>query len=225
MDKRTNQLERMGLNSARLDHLLGHAEVRFACREDAAAIAAIYNETALNGRTSASNELQTVEGMEYAIYLSHEISWPITVFMAGDQVAAYVFLQPFSWESQACGKTAELNVYIANRWRNTGLGIHLAGFAATLAYQLGCINGVCWIMDANPASRRLARAASCVEWGYFPKLGRSAGVLVDVALYGNRLDNFFATAWGRRIQRRRATARREYEDYMAAASNFSESQS
>lgn len=216
MDNRINRLERMGLNSARLDHLLGHADVRPARQEDAEAISAIYNETAMNGRTSPTSEPQSVEGMRYFIARQNKTNWPIYVFMAGDQVAGYVYLQPFSFEPQACEKTAELNVYIGNAWRNVGLGIHMAGFAATLADHIGCINGMCWIMDVNQLSRRLARAASCVEWGHFPKLARSADTLVDVKAVGNRLDNFFASSWGRRILRRQDDAWREYDEHAAA---------
>jgi len=191
--------------------------VRPATVEDAAAIAAIYNQTALNGQTSPTNIELSEVGIRQMVGDLQGTGWPFYVFTTHDEVAGYVFLKHFSWEPQACMATAELNVYISAPWRNVGLGIHMAGFIYTLADSAGCSNVACWIMDINSASHRLARATGCVEWAKFPKLTRSAGALVDVSVVGNSVDAFFATNWGRRIRQRQAAAWRTFEQRAATA--------
>lgn len=204
---RVSQLQALGLDPDRLDCLLGSGSgwVRPARHDDAAALSAIYNETALTGRNSPADRPYTAAGMEHLINVHRECDWPVWVCLSHRQIVGFVLLRPFSWNASHCFETAEHAVYIGAAWRGIGLGDALFALAPVLAERRGCRNIVSWILANNHASLALFRK-SYAEWAYFPSLARSAGTLCDVHVLGAELEQWFATARGREARRHQIEA-------------------
>ena len=200
---RARQLQALGLDPARLDHLLGLGWVRPAQAHDASALAEIYNQTALTGRNSPTDSHATVEEMAHMIQRHSRSGWALWVCLAQQQVAGFVLLRPFSWG--LLGETAERAIYISKTWRGIGLGDELMTLCYALAEQYAYLNVTSWIFSDNPAALALARKTEH-KWAYFPSLARSAGELRAVDVFGREVGQWFATAQGREARRRQMAA-------------------
>jgi phosphinothricin acetyltransferase len=144
--------------------------IRPARREDAAAVAAIYNE-GIAGR-QATFETRPREPDEVAAWLDQD--GLLLVAAEGARVLGWARMTPYSDRCAYAG-VAEYGVYVAGTARGRGLGRDLLEALCREAEARGHHKLVGRMFTENAASRALARAAGFREIGVERRHGRLDG--------------------------------------------------
>jgi len=144
--------------------------IRAARREDAPAVAAIYNE-GIAGR-QATFETRPREPEEVAAWLDDAGS--LLVAAEGERVLGWARITPYSDRCAYAG-VGEYAVYVAGEARGRGVGRELLDALCDEAQARGHHKLVGRMFAANAASRALARAAGFREIGVERRHGRLDG--------------------------------------------------
>ncbi|WKB51727.1 GNAT family N-acetyltransferase [Eleftheria terrae] len=157
-----------------------------ACTADAAAIAAIYNDTlpppALRGTLRALG-LAEVQGW---MLLHRGSGRPLWVARSGPHTVGWLsFLGYF--DRPGCEATAELSVYVAPAWQGRGIGRQLVDRAVQRAPACGYRRLLAQIWSDNHASLGLFARAGFVLWGRLPGAVRIGERRCDMVLLGHEL--------------------------------------
>lgn len=192
------------LNLVRLRAILGPGELRPAREGDAGGIARIFNETALDGRSSATDAPWNVDKALGLVRDFEAAGWPLWVAATEGGIAAWVSIRAFSWTPLACQETGETSMFIAGKWQRRGLATHLFQLLAVLAAQHRYHTIVAWILETNTASCRFSRAMGGALWATLPGIARVAGRRVGVRLYAWDVETLESSRLGQRMIRRMA---------------------
>ncbi len=144
--------------------------IRPARREDAPAIAAIYNE-GIADRT-ATFETHPRDAAEVAAWLEED--GPLLVAADGDDLLGWARVTAYSDRCVYAG-VGEYGVYVAARARGAGVGRELLGALCAEAERRGLHKLVGRMFAINAASRALARAAGFREIGVEERHGMLDG--------------------------------------------------
>jgi L-amino acid N-acyltransferase YncA len=152
-------------------------EIRPATGEDAAAVAAIYNE-GIEDRL-ATFETRPREADEVRAWLGDEL--PFIVATNGDEVVGFARVSPYSDRCVYEG-VGEHGVYVARAARGSGLGRQLLEALCDEAERAGLYKLTSRIFSDNTASRAVHVAAGFHEVGVQRRHGRLDGRWKDCVL-------------------------------------------
>lgn len=154
--------------------------VRAARREDAAAIAAIYNQGIEDRQATFETEPRSAERI--AMWLDEKAGrYPVVVAERGGRVIAWAAAA--SYRPRSCyDGVAEFSVYTAREARGTG-----AGRAALQGLIDACETAGFWklvsrVFPENAASRALCRRLGFREVGRYQRHGRLDGAWRDTVI-------------------------------------------
>ena len=161
--------------------------IRDATPDDAAAIAAIYNEAV---RTSTAILMEGEVGVENRVQwmaARQALGYPVLVAEAGGAVLGYAAFgdwRPFD----GFRGTVENSVYVAPQARGRGVALALLAALIPRARDCGKHVIVAAITSENAASLRLHEKLGFVETARMPQVGQKFGRWLDLVFLQLRLD-------------------------------------
>lgn len=152
--------------------------VRPAVRNDAAAMAAIYNE-GIRGR-GATFETHERTPEEVAAWLD-DPRYPVLVAVRHDRIVGWASASRY--RARACyDGIAECSLYVTAAARGTGIGTALMTTLVTALEQAGFWKMLSRVFPENTASRRLCARTGFREVGVYRRHGRLDGQWRDVVI-------------------------------------------
>lgn len=154
---------------------------RSARPDDAAAVAAIYNEAIRTTTATFDTEEKTIENRR--AWLEARSSRHVVLLAeSGGAVAGFASLSPWS-DRRAYADTAENSVYVNADSRAKGIGRALMQALLEAARTHGFHTIIARVADGNPASARLHEALGFARIGTMRQVGRKFGRLIDMHIY------------------------------------------
>ena len=154
--------------------------VRFASREDAAAICTIYNQ-GMEDRV-ATLETEGRDPDERRRWLATRgTRYPVVVAEAVDQVVAWASLNPFN-PRHCYDHVADISVYVERGWRGKGVGRILLARLIELGRSLAFHKLVLACFPTNTAGVALYERMGFVPVGVYREQGLLDGQWVDVLI-------------------------------------------
>jgi L-amino acid N-acyltransferase YncA len=158
-------------------------KIRDAVESDLPAIIDIYNAAIATRTATAQVEPVTLEERRNWLKEHTPDRHPFWVLEIDGQIAGWLSLKPFLPRCAYRG-TAELSVYVDERFRRRGIGRRLLQEAISRAPSLG-VNAVVGLIFAhNQASLRLFEELGFLRWGLLPGIARLDGVERDLIVAG-----------------------------------------
>jgi L-amino acid N-acyltransferase YncA len=158
-------------------------QARLATRQDAEAIARIYNQGIENGATFETRLRSTEDVLRW-----FDGNHPIVVVEDNGQVVAYAATTSYRPNRECYSGVAEFSVYAAREARGKGAG-RLAMEALTVAAkQAGFWKLLSRVFPENTASLALLCSCGFRQVGVYEKHGKREGVLKDVVIVERFLD-------------------------------------
>jgi L-amino acid N-acyltransferase len=146
--------------------------------EDAAAIAAIYNEAILTTTATLDTEPKSVE--ERTEWLkSRDARHPIVVAEVEGAVIGWASISAWS-DRPAYADTAETSFYVTSACRGRGIGRKLKETILDEARRLGYHTLIARITEGSAESLHLNESTGYVHVGTLKEVGRKFGKLLDV---------------------------------------------
>jgi phosphinothricin acetyltransferase len=160
--------------------------IRDATEADLPAIIEIYN-AAIRGRISTAQleEVSVEQRLPWFREHSAEIH-PLWVVEIDQQVAGWFSFHSYV-ERAAYRATAEISVYVSEKFRRRGVGKALLEKAIGHSPKLGLTALIGCIYAHNEPSLRLFESAGFQRWGLLPRVTRVEGVEYDVVIVGRHL--------------------------------------
>ncbi len=159
---------------------------RLARAGDLPRIVAIYNATVPSRMVTADLEPVSVESRLPWFEQHAPASRPLWVVELDGEVAAWLSYSSF-YGRPAYAKTAELSVYVDERYRGQGVGAYLLGEAIGHAPALGVDRLLGFIFAHNRPSLALFERFGFERWALLPGVAMLDGVERDLAIVGRRL--------------------------------------
>jgi L-amino acid N-acyltransferase YncA len=165
---------------------LQEAIIRDAVEADLPAIVEIYN-AAIRGRISTA-QLEPVSVEERLSWFREHSpeSHPLWVAEIADQIAGWLSFHQFIARSAYIG-TAEISVYVNEKFRRRGLGQALLEKAIAQAPRLEFTALVGFIFGHNEPSLRLFGRFGFERWGFLPRIARVDNVERDLVMVGRHI--------------------------------------
>jgi L-amino acid N-acyltransferase YncA len=160
--------------------------IRDGIESDLPAIVDIYNAAIVTRLSTAQLEPVTVESRRHWLTEHTPDQHPFWVLEIDGQVAAWLSLKSFLPRCAYRG-TAELSVYVGDKFRRRGIARTLLQEAITRAPALGISAMVGLIFAHNEASLRLFERASFARWGLLPQVARLDDVERDLIIMGRQV--------------------------------------
>ena len=157
--------------------------IRDALEVDLPAIVEIYN-AAIRGRISTAqlDPVSVEERLPWFREHSSE-SHPLWVAEIDGEIAAWLSFHPFIKRCAYRG-TAEISVYVREKFRRRGLGRTLVEKAIAQAPRLELTAFVGCIFGHNKPSLRLFERLGFARWGFLPRIARVDAVERDLVIVG-----------------------------------------
>ncbi|WP_141506562.1 GNAT family N-acetyltransferase [Paenibacillus luteus] len=161
-------------------------EITDAQLSDLERIVDIYNSTIASRTVTADLEPATVQSKR-AWFDEHSAhSRPLWVLRIEGEIAAWFSFQSF-YGRPAYQATAEISIYIAEQYRNLGLGSVLMRRALEESPRLGLTTLLGFVFGHNEPSLALLRKFEFEPWGHLPKVAVLDGVERDLVISGRRV--------------------------------------
>jgi len=160
--------------------------IRDALEVDLPAIVEIYN-AAIRGRISTAqlDPVSVEERLPWFREHSPE-SHPLWVAEIDGQIAGWLSFHPFITRCAYRG-TAEISVYVSEKFRRRGLGQTLLEKAIARAPGLEITALVGCIFGHNESSLRLFERLGFERWGFLPRIARVDDVERDLVIVGRHI--------------------------------------
>jgi phosphinothricin acetyltransferase len=162
------------------------AAYRIARREDLARIVAIYNATIPSRMVTADLEPVSVESRVPWFEQHAPDTRPLWVVEGDGEVVAWLSFSSF-YGRPAYARTAEVSVYIDERYRRQGLGTRLLSCAMSHAPAIGVHRLLGFIFGHNTPSLALFERAGFARWAHLPGVAVLDGVERDLVIVGRAL--------------------------------------
>ena len=161
--------------------------IRDAIRDDAPAIAAIYNQGIADRLATLETEERTPE--ERLAWLeARGPRYPVIVAESNDRVVGFGSLNIFNARA-AYNHVADFSLYVERSWRNKGVGRRLLQALTERARQLGYHKLVLSAFPFNPAGLALYRKSGFRVVGVYKEQGFLDGRWVDTIIMEKLLDD------------------------------------
>ena len=161
-------------------------EIRDAIAADLPAIVEIYNSTVPSRMVTADPEPISVES-RHAWFREHNPeSRPIWVAEVNWEIAGWFSFEDFR-KKPAYHTTAEVSVYVSEKYRRRGIGRRLLAEAIRSAPTLGLRTLIGDIFAHNWPSLKLFEEFGFERWAYYPGVAELDGVERDLVVMGLRL--------------------------------------
>lgn len=160
---------------------------RQAERTDLPRIVAIYNATIPSRRVTADIEPVSVDSRVPWFEAHTPDTHPLWVVEADGDIAAWLSFSPFH-ARPAYARSAELSIYVDQRFRQQGLGGHLLAEALAAASALGFESLLGLVFGHNRESLALFERFGFSRWGDLPGVALLDGVRRDLVIVGRRID-------------------------------------
>ncbi|MCA1659921.1 MAG: N-acetyltransferase family protein [Verrucomicrobiaceae bacterium] len=160
--------------------------IRDALEADLPAIVEIYNE-AIRGRISTAQLEEVSVEERRPWFLAHSAtSHPLWVAEFDGRIAGWFSFHPFIKRAAYRG-TAEISVYVSEKFRRRGVGKALLekAIADSSALKLSALVG--YIFDHNQPSVHLFERIGFKHWGLLPRVATVDGVERSVAIMGRHV--------------------------------------
>jgi len=113
-------------------------------------------------------------------------SFPLWVAEIDGQVAGWLSFHSYI-KRPAYRGTAEVSVYVSEKFRRAGVGRSLLEKSIASAPKLGATALVGCIFGHNAPSLRLFEQMGFERWGFLPRIARVDGVERDLAIMGRHV--------------------------------------
>ncbi|MEK4853983.1 N-acetyltransferase family protein [Paenibacillus sp. FSL H7-0756] len=154
--------------------------------EDLGAIVEIYNSTVAGRVVTADLEPVSVEERVGWFHEHSSHHRPLWVLRQGSEIAAWFSFQSF-YGRPAYNGTAEISVYVNEKFRGSGAGSILLAKAVEECPRLGLQNLVGFVFGHNEPSLGLLRKFGFKEWGLLPGVAVLDGIPRDLVIIGRKL--------------------------------------
>ena len=157
--------------------------IRDARESDLPAIIRIYNAAIISRVSTAQLETVTLEERRKWLKEHSPDRHPFWVLEIGGQVAGWLTLKTFLPRA-AYRDTAEVSVYVDEKFRRRGVGRALLNEAIARTSDLGITAMVGLIFAHNQPSLRLFAEVGFEKWGLLPGVANLDGVERDLSIMG-----------------------------------------
>lgn len=161
----------------------GHMKIRDAREPDLPVIIKIYNAAIATRVSTAQLEPVTLEQRRHWLKDHSSNRRPFWVLEINGEVVAWLTLKSFLSRG-AYRDTAEVSVYVDERFRRRGVGRALLAEAINRAPALGLNAMVGLIFAHNKPSLRLFEQVGFEKWGLLPRVARLDEVERDLTIVG-----------------------------------------
>ncbi|AMV69473.1 phosphinothricin N-acetyltransferase [Pediococcus damnosus] len=161
-------------------------EFKIATQEDLPFIVNVYNQTIAGHTVTATLTPVTVAERQPWFDAHKPDEHPIWLAFVDGKRAGWVSLSPYH-PREAYRITAEISIYIDQRFRHLGLGTKMVQYAEQAAPKLGLKNIVCLIFGANLPSLGLFEKLGYKTWGTLPNVALLAGKMMDLKILGKAI--------------------------------------
>jgi len=160
--------------------------IRDATEADLPAIIEIYN-AAIRGRISTAQLEEVSVEQRLPWFLEHSADiHPLWVAEIDQQVAGWFSFHSYV-ERAAYRATAEISVYVGEKFRRHGIGKALLVKAIRHSPKLGITALIGCIYAHNEASLQLFQKLAFERWGFLPRVTQVNGVERDVVIMGRHI--------------------------------------
>jgi phosphinothricin acetyltransferase len=160
--------------------------IRDAVESDLPDIVAIYNATIPSRMVTAELAPTTTQARMQWFREHTPNHHPFWVMESDGQIAGWLSIQGFQPRCAYRG-TAELSVYVDERFRRRGVAQRLLEKAIAQGPSLGLSAMVGLIFAHNEPSLRLFERLGFERWGLLPRVAKLDGVERDLAIVGRHL--------------------------------------
>ena len=171
-------------------------KIRRAHLKDLEQIVDIYNDSIPSRIATGDLQKITVESRlkwfqerdinHYPIWVMEDQTPSLTKGLK-NQVVGWVSLQHF-YGRPAYKSTAEISLYIAEKYRGQGIGKKLLEYVIEESPKLGLTNLLGFIFAHNKPSLNLFKKYNFQQWGYLPKVAQLDRIERDLIIMGLHLD-------------------------------------
>ncbi|OAO89065.1 hypothetical protein AXX17_ATUG04830 [Arabidopsis thaliana] len=158
-----------------------------ALESDLPAIVDIYNSTIASRSVTADLSPVTAESRVKWFHEHTPEHLPLWVIRDGVELAGWFSFQSFH-ERPAYKATAEISIYISERYRGEGIGSLLLDHALRNAPGLGLRSLIGLVFGHNEPSLKLLRRFGFEQWGLLPHVAELDGIERDLVIMGRRLE-------------------------------------
>lgn len=163
-------------------------KIRDATLADLPAIVEIYNSTVPSRMVTADPEPISVES-RLSWFREHDPkSRPIWVAEVDGEIAGWFSFEDFR-KKPAYYATAEVSVYVAEKYKRKGIGRRLLEEAVRRAPEFSLKTLTGGIFAHNEPSLKLFERFGFERWAHYPKVAELDGVERDLIVLGLRLDD------------------------------------
>lgn len=157
--------------------------IRDAIEADLPAIVEIHNAAIATGISTAQLERVTAEGRREWFRAHSPTQYPIWVAELNGAIVGWLSFREFLPRSAYRG-SAEVSVYVGEKFRRRGIGRKLLQQAIAHGPQLGmhCLLGL--IFSHNEPSIALFRVAGFERWGFLPGIALTDQIRRDLTIFG-----------------------------------------
>ncbi len=161
--------------------------IRRANREDAEAIAAIYNMSVAAGFCTADTEPQTTAGRRKQMEAHPGPVHCYFVFEWDGKIAGWASLAPHRPGRKALRFTKEVSFYIHPEYQSRGIGSQLLKHIIHFARESGIKTLFALLLESNTKSIGLLRKFGFEKWGHLPGVADFEGTEVGQFIFGRRV--------------------------------------
>lgn len=161
-------------------------KIRDATEADLPSIVEIYNSTVPSRRVTADPEPVPVESRRDWLLDHAPNRRPLWVAEVDGEVVGWLSFEPFR-KRPAYRATAEVSVYVAERYRRRGIARRLLAEAIRRSPQLGIKTLIGGIFAHNYPSIELFEGFGFARWAHYPGVAELDGVERDLIVLGLRL--------------------------------------
>jgi len=153
---------------------------------DLPGIVDIYNSTIAGRVVTADLEPVTVADREKWFHEHNSHHRPLWVLRKDGEIAAWLSFQSF-YGRPAYNGTAELSIYVNEKFRGSGAGSILLTKAIEECPRLGLKNLVGFVFGHNAPSLGLLQKFGFTRWGLLPGVAVMDGIERDLVIIGRKL--------------------------------------
>lgn len=163
-----------------------NSKIEDATLADLPAIVEIYNSTIAGRRVTADLQPVSIADREQWFHEHNSHHRPLWVLRQGTEVAAWFSFQSF-YGRPAYNATAEISMYVSEKFRGSGAGHMLLTEAIKRAPGLGIKNLVGFVFGHNEPSLGILKKFGFKEWGMLPGVAELDGIERDLVILGRKI--------------------------------------